>query len=248
MKERSNDVIFGRHPVVEALQQGHPIDKVFLQQGTHGPIEKELRHLTRDRNIPMQMIPKERLERLVRGNHQGVVAFIAAIRYQTIEHVLPMLFERQRTPLLLLVEGVTDVRNFGAISRSAEIFGCDAIVVPRKNSAQVNAEAVKTSAGALLRVPVCREKNMPDAVEYLQQSGIQVFASNLNTTTKITEVDLTVPAALVLGSEAHGISSTVGKQADKTFLIPQKGQTESLNVSVAAGIILYEVQRQRGFE
>ena len=238
-------IIYGRHPVVDALQAGVPIDKVFLQQGIRGELEKELRHLCRDRNIPLKVIPKERLQRMVRGNHQGVVAQQALVQYYLLEDVLPGIYERSATPLLVLLDGVTDVRNFGAIARTAEVCGAHALVVPQKNSAQINAEAMKASAGALSVLPVCRESSLIAAIEYLQMSGIQVFASSLEANKSIYDIDLTQPAAFVLGSEGQGISQAVARAASELFIIPQAGQTDSLNVSVATGMMLYEAMRQR---
>jgi 23S rRNA (guanosine2251-2'-O)-methyltransferase len=174
-----------------------------------------------------------------------VVALQALIRYQKMEDILPMVFERSQTPLFVLLDGVTDVRNFGAIARTAEVCGAHALVITQKNSAQINPEAMKTSAGALNTIPVCREKSLITVIEYLQQSGIQVLASDLQADKAIYDLDLTAPVAFVLGAEGEGISPAVARKADQTFIIPQKGQTDSLNVSVAGGMMLYEAMRQR---
>lgn len=240
------DILYGRHPVVDALKNGVPLEKVMLQKGVRGEMEKELRHLCKAAEVPMLVIPKERLRRYTNGNHQGVVALQALIRYQKVEDILPAIFERSETPLLLLLDGVTDVRNFGAIARTAEVCGAHALIITRKNSAQINPEAMKTSAGALNNIPVCREKSLITAIEYLQQSGIQVLASDLQAEHPIYDLDLTAPVAFVLGAEGEGISPAVANKADQTFIIPQKGQTDSLNVSVAGGMMLYEAMRQRG--
>ncbi len=239
------NIIYGRHPVVEALENGVPIEKVMLQKGIRGEMEKELRHLCKSADVPMLVIPKERLKRYTNGNHQGVVALQALIRYQKMEDILPMVFERSQTPLFVLLDGVTDVRNFGAIARTAEVCGAHALVITQKNSAQINPEAMKTSAGALNTIPVCREKSLITVIEYLQQSGIQVLASDLQADKAIYDLDLTAPVAFVLGAEGEGISPAVARKADQTFIIPQKGQTDSLNVSVAGGMMLYEAMRQR---
>lgn len=239
------NIIYGRHPVVEALENGVPIEKVMLQKGIRGEMEKELRHLCKAADIPMLVIPKERLKRYTNGNHQGVVALQALIRYQKMEDILPMVFERSETPLFILLDSVTDVRNFGAIARTAEVCGAHALVITQKNSAQINPEAMKTSAGALNTIPVCREKSLITVIEYLQQSGIQVLASDLQAEKAIYDLDLTAPIAFVLGAEGEGISPAVARKADQTFIIPQKGQTDSLNVSVAGGMMLYEAMRQR---
>lgn len=239
------NIIYGRHPVVEALENGVPIEKVMLQKGIRGEMEKELRHLCKAAEVPMLVIPKERLKRYTNGNHQGVLALQALIRYQKIEDILPVVFERSETPLFVLLDGVTDVRNFGAIARTAEVCGAHALVITQKNSAQINPEAMKTSAGALNTIPVCREKSLITVIDYLQQSGVQVLASDLQASEAIYDLDLTAPVAFVLGAEGEGISSAVARKADQTFIIPQLGQTDSLNVSVAGGMMLYEAIRQR---
>ena len=238
-------IIYGRHPVVDALRSGTPIEKVMLQQGIRGEMEKELRHLCRDENVLLQVVPKERLNKIVRGNHQGVIALQALIRYYRLEDVLPGIYERSETPLIVLLDGVTDVRNFGAIARTAEASGAHALVIPQKNSAQINAEAMKTSAGALATIPVCRESSLIAAIEFLQLSGIKVLASSLEATKPLYELDLRQPAAFILGAEGEGISPAVARAADEQFVIPQKGTTDSFNVSVAAGMMLYEAMRQR---
>ena len=238
-------IIYGRHPVVDALRSGTPIEKVMLQQGIRGEMEKELRHLCRDENVLLQVVPKERLNKIVRGNHQGVIALQALIRYYRLEDVLPGIYEKSETPLIVLLDGVTDVRNFGAIARTAEASGAHALVIPQKNSAQINAEAMKTSAGALATIPVCRESSLIAAIEFLQLSGIKVLASSLEATKPLYELDLRQPAAFILGAEGEGISPAVARAAYEQFVIPQKGTTDSFNVSVAAVMMLYEAMRQR---
>lgn len=244
MKER-NDIIYGRHPVLEALNSGQPVDKVFLQQGTRGEFEKELRNLCKAHEVPFTIIPQAKLGRMTRGNHQGVVAQMAAAAYQKVEDLIPHLYERGVTPLLLLLDGVTDVRNLGAIARSAEVCGAHGIIIPRKNSAGLTADAVKSSAGALLRLPVCREKSLVNVVETLRMNGIQVIASDLQAELYLDELELTGPLCIVMGAEGEGISEGVGRAADVRFRIPQAGELNSFNVSVAAGILLYETMRKR---
>lgn len=238
--------IFGRHPVLEALQAGQSLEKVWLQRGTRGEFEKNLRRLCRDRQVPMTITDKDRLSKMVRGNHQGVVALLTAATYYKLEDVLPFVYEQSQVPLMLILDGVTDVRNFGAIARSAELCGAQAIIIPSKGSAGLTAEAVKTSAGALSRLPVCRVKSLVSTIQYLQESGVQVFASDLSGKGFLHELDLSGPVALVLGSEGDGISQGVARAADACFKIPQIGTLNSFNVSVAAGIMLYETMRQRG--
>lgn len=237
--------IFGRHPVLEALQAGQAIEKVYLQQGTRGDFEKELRRICRSQEVPLTVIPKEKINWMVKGNHQGVVALQGVAVYQKLENILPFLYEEGKIPLLLLLDGVTDTRNFGAIARSAELFGVHAIVLPGKSSAGMTPDSLKTSAGALSRLPVCRVKSLVSTIEYLQNSGVTVFASDLNAERSLPDLDMQGPVALVLGSEGDGISKGVAKAADERFYIPQLGELNSLNVSVAAGIMLYESMRQR---
>jgi 23S rRNA (guanosine2251-2'-O)-methyltransferase len=237
--------IFGRHPVLEALQANQPIEKVWLQQGTRGDFEKELRRICRSHEVPITFIPKEKLNRMVQGNHQGVIALQGVAAYQDLEKILPFIYENSQVPLLLLLDGVTDTRNFGAIARSAELCGVHAIVIVSKGSAGLTPDALKTSAGALARIPVCRVKSLVSTVEYLQNSGLSVFASDLSGEKTLPELDLKGPTAFVLGDEGAGISKKVAKAADMSFNIPQLGEMNSFNVSVAAGIMLYESMRQR---
>ena len=244
MKQRT-DLIYGRHPVLEALNAGRPVDKVFLQSGTRGEFEKDLRAACKLHEVPMTIIPQGKLQRMVRGNHQGVVAQLAAAAYQRVEDVLPQVYEKGEVPLLLLLDGVTDVRNLGAIARSAEVCGAHTLIIPQKGSAGLTADAVKSSAGALSRIPVCREKSLVNTIEFLQLSGVKVVASDLQADKYIHELELTEPLCLVMGAEDTGISPGVARAADLTFKIPQAGGLNSFNVSVAAGILLYETMRRR---
>ena len=245
MKKEREDIIYGRHPVLEALNSGAPIDKVFLQQGTRGEFEKELRNLCKTHEVPFTIIPGAKIGRMTRGNHQGVIAQMAAAAYQKTEDLIPMLYEQGLTPLLLLLDGVTDVRNLGAIARSAEVCGAHGLIIPQKNSAGLTADSVKSSAGALLRLPVCREKSLVNTVSLLQNSGIKVIASDLQAEQYLHELTLTEPLCIVMGAEGEGISEGVGRAADVRFKIPQAGELNSFNVSVAAGILLYETMRAR---
>ncbi len=239
MKDR-DPIIAGRHPVLEALKNNAPVDKVMFQKGIRGEYEKELRWLCRSRNIPLQVVPKERLGKLYGGNHQGVLAIGTEVIYQSLEHVLPHLYEQGLTPKIVVLDGITDVRNFGAIARSAEVFGIHAIVISAKNGASANSFAVKTSAGALLRIPVCREKSMGEALKLLKTNGITLIGTDLKAKKTIREIDWKQPVAIVLGAEGAGIGSATRQVLDELCIIPQVGQTDSLNVSVAAGIIFYE--------
>jgi len=238
-------MIYGRHPVLDAVKGGTSIDKIYVQKGMRGDFELELRQKCREDNIPIQYVPKQRLSKITSGNHQGVIAMIAELEYQQLEHILPFLFEQSKNPLIVVLDGITDVRNFGAIARSCECLGAHALVVPSKNSAPVNAEAIKTSAGALTQIPVCREKSINDALVQLQLSGLSVVVGDLSADRALYDLDLTMPLAIVMGAEGKGVHPSVLKIADQKFVIPQQGQTDSLNVSVATGVILYEVVRQR---
>jgi 23S rRNA (guanosine2251-2'-O)-methyltransferase len=244
-KKGPDNVIFGRHPVVEAIQSGVAFDKLILQQGVRGDFEKEIRQLSREFDIPLQVAPKERLRKWTTANHQGIIGLQSLISYQSLEQLLPYLYERSEMPLLVILDGVTDVRNLGAIARSAECVGAHGIIIPKKGSALINGEAIKTSAGALNRISVCRESSLINAIELLQQSGLRVLVSDLQAEKPIYKLDMRGPVALVVGSEDTGISQGVADRADERFIIPQQGDTDSFNVSVAAGIMLYEVLRQR---
>lgn len=245
MEERGKDIIFGRHPVIDAIKAGHTVDKVIIQQGIRGEFEKEIRQLCKTMDVPLLTVPKERMGKWTRGNHQGVIALISAISFYRLEQILPGVFERGEVPLFLVLDGITDVRNFGAIARTAEVCGAHGLVVPQKKTAWINAEAMKTSAGALGRLPVCREPSLVNTLGLLKDSGVYVLASDLYAGKYLFEMDLRLPVALILGAEGEGIGPAVRQAADEAFIIPQKGQTNSLNVSVAAGMMLYEAVRQR---
>ncbi|MDX1910299.1 MAG: 23S rRNA (guanosine(2251)-2'-O)-methyltransferase RlmB [Saprospiraceae bacterium] len=239
-------LIYGHHPVAEAIRAGKPVEKVFFQQGLRGELEKEMRHLTKEYSIPLQVVPREKLNKMVRGQHQGVVAHLALIEFQNIEDVLPFVFEQGHTPLLVLLDGVTDVRNFGAICRSAECAGAHAVIVPQSGSALANEEAMKASAGALARMRVCRVRSLFSTVEWLQECGVQVVATALtHRSIPLYQADFKGPVALLMGSEGEGVHPKLLKMSDETVKIPQATDFDSYNVSVAAGIALYEVLRQR---
>lgn len=234
-------MIIGRHPVMEAIDSGQPLDKVMVDRMAFpGDIVDKCKKA----EIPLQKVPKERLDKYG-VNHQGVAAFRAQVEYTSLEDIVPHLFDQGITPLLLLLDRVTDVGNFGAITRSAEVLGADAIVFPTKETAQLNADAVKRSSGALLRLPLCRVRDLITAVRFLKNSGITVLAADGKGTTGIQSVDFTQPTAIIVGSEGQGIAPELLRIVDKIIFIPQAGEMDSLNVSVAAGIILYEAQRQR---
>jgi len=242
---KKDNFIFGIHPVIEAIKSGKEMDRILLQKNLRGESFRELFNLIRELEIPFQFVPIEKLNRLSKQNHQGVIAYVTDISYQKIEDILPFLYERGRVPLILLLDGITDVRNMGAIARTAECAGVDAIVLPLKGSAMINAEAIKTSAGALYKVPVCRTANAKEAVTLMKESGLQVFAATEKGSQSYTSVDFTTPLLLIMGSEGTGISRDILELCDERINIPLAGEIESLNVSVATGIFLFEIIRQR---
>ena len=237
--------IFGIHAVREALEAGKEVDKVLIRRGGDSELMKELLVEVRKRDIPMQQVPIEKLNRVTRKNHQGVIAWLSQISYAHLDTILPGVYEKGEEPLILLLDGVSDVRNFGAIARSAECAGVHAIVVPASGSAAINADAIKTSAGALHRVPVCRVNDMVATIHFLRDSGLKLIAATEKADESLHNTDLSGPAAIIMGSEERGISNVLLKDADTWASIPMKGEISSLNVSVATGIILFEILRQR---
>lgn len=237
--------IFGLHPVMEAIEAGKTIDKLFIQNGLQGETFAELKKMIREYDIHFQYVPYAKLNRLTRKNHQGVYAFLSPIDFYNIENILPGIYEQGRNPFLLVLDRVTDVRNFGAIARTAECVGVDAIIIPQKGSASVNADAVKTSAGALYNMKVCKENNLKKTLTFLQNSGIQIVAATEKATDMIYKADFSLPTAILMGNEGEGISDELLKIADRIVKLPMEGKTSSLNVSVATGVFLYEVVRQR---
>ncbi|MDD2327413.1 MAG: 23S rRNA (guanosine(2251)-2'-O)-methyltransferase RlmB [bacterium] len=244
MKEK--EMIFGIRAVIEAIEAGKEIDKVLVKRELSGDLFMELQQLLRTREIPMQRVPLERIDRITRKNHQGVIAFTSAVAYQKLEQIIPMLYEQGKSPFILVLDGLTDVRNFGAIARTCEVAGVDAIVIPARGSVSVNADAVKTSAGALHTIPVCREQSLKEAILFLRHSGVKVVAATEKAAAYYTGSDLTVPVAIVMGAEDTGVASDHLRVSDELVKIPQFGAIQSLNVSVAAGVLIYEVVRQRG--
>lgn len=239
-------MIFGIRALAEAIKAGKEIDKVIVQNGLQGDLFSELRALLKEHNIIAQYVPQERLRKFTTKNHQGVIAFLSEIEYSKLDQVLPMVYEKGKTPLFLMLDRVTDVRNFGAICRTAECAGVDAIIIPSRGGAQINSDAIKTSAGALHKIPVCKEDNLKVAIYYLKESGVKLVACTEKTNDFYTIIDYTEPVCIVMGSEEDGISSEYLKLCDAKAKLPLMGEIESLNVSVAAGIVLYEAIRQRG--
>ena len=237
--------VFGTRAVIEAVKAGKEIEKILVKKGLSNELSRELFALVRETGIPVQNVPVERIDRITRKNHQGVLAFLSPITYQKIEHVLPAIYERGEVPLVLVLDKVSDVRNFGAIARSAEVAGAHAIVIPEKGAAQVNADALKTSAGALNIIPVCREKSLREAIVFLQQSGLRILAATEKGEKNYFETSMLEPTAIVMGAEDRGIEPELLKLADEWVKIPQFGQIASLNVSVAASVLIFEAVRQR---
>ncbi|MCF0204337.1 MAG: 23S rRNA (guanosine(2251)-2'-O)-methyltransferase RlmB [Muribaculaceae bacterium] len=243
--EDKNLHIFGIRAVIEAIQAGKEIDKVLIKKDLSGDLANELFALLRDSKIPVQRVPIEKLNRITQKNHQGVVAMVAAVTYEKLSNILPTLFEEGRNPFFVVLDGITDVRNFGAIARTCECAGVDAIVIPERGSVSVNADAVKTSAGALHCLPVCRERSIVSALRFMKACGVKVVGASEKSNLNYTHSHLSDPVAIVLGAEDVGLSPEVLKMCDETLAIPQFGQINSLNVSVAGAIMIYEVVRQR---
>lgn len=238
-------IIIGRQPLIEAIQSGKGIDKILFQRNVSGESIGEIRKLAKEYNIPIQQVPPEKLNGYTRANHQGVIAFTALIAYMNLQDVIDEVVGRGDTPLFIILDGVTDVRNIGAISRTAVCCGAHALVIPDKGVGALNEEAMKSSAGALGKVHVCRVNSLMKAVDDLHLNGIKVFASEMMAGAYLHELKLTEPVAIVMGSEDKGVYPALMKICDGKFKIPMAGTFESLNVSVAAGMILYEAMRQR---
>lgn len=243
--QKESDYIFGIRTVIEAIKAGKQIDRLLIKQGLQGSLYHELMVEVKKNNIVYQIVPAERIELVTRKNHQGVLAWLAVVEFQNISNLLPAIYEKGEDPLLIALDGISDVRNFGAIVRTAECLGAHAIIIPEKGSARITADAVKTSAGALYTFPVCREKSITKAIEYLKESGLKVICAGEKSDKNADDVDLSGPMVLIMGSEDRGISRELVSMADNKVKIPMTGKIESLNVSVAAGILLYEIVRQR---
>lgn len=237
-------LISGRHAVEEALEDNRTIEKIFLAKGTKGPFEKYIRHSARERVIPLAYVDKAKLDKLSRSNHQGIVAYITSLKYYNHEVLIPHLMENFGNPLVVMVDGVTDVRNIGALARSCEVLGASALIVPTERSAMLNEFAMKTSAGALMHLPVCRTHSLINTTNYLVQCGFEVIGLDGSGSCSIdSSTDGTRPVALVLGDEELGIRKPLLELCEKVAKINQTGKTESLNVSVAGGIAIYEITK-----
>lgn len=244
MKEKEN-IIFGIHPVIEAIKSGKEIEKVYIQQDIQGQGLTELRNVIKKSKVPFSHVPVQRLNKYTTGAHQGVLCFISPIETQDIEDVLARVFEEGKVPLVLILDRVTDVRNFGAITRTAECLGVHAIVIPKRESAQINEDAIKTSTGAIFRVPICKVDNLTDTLFLLKDSGLNIVSCTEKTDKLISEVDFIQPTAIIMGNEEKGIANQLLKNSNDLAKIPMVGEIASLNVSVAAGMVIYEASKQR---
>jgi len=245
LKDNTTQYVFGIHPVTEAINSGREINKVFIRKGLKNEPFNDLFQKIRELSIPFQFVPNEKLNSLTGGNHQGIVAVLSTIEYKNLEEIVQRTYEEGRDPFIIVLDRITDVRNFGAIARTAECAGVDAIVVPEKGSVTVTPDAIKTSAGALNRVAVCRRKDMVETIRYLKEAGISIAAATEKSSSDYFKADLHGPIALLMGSEESGISSQLLELSDKLIRIPLAGSIESLNVSVACGVIAFEIVRQR---
>lgn len=245
MQEIQEQQIYGIRAVIEAVNAGKTIDRVFLQKGLQGALYKELLATLQGAQIATQYVPIEKLNRMSKKNHQGVIATLSAVEYQNFEELVIGVTESGKVPLFLVLDHLQDVRNFGAIVRTAECTGVSGIIIPKRGSVSVTADAVKTSAGAVFRVPICKVDNLIDAVYYLQGSGIRVVAATEKTNNLLYSEDFTTPLAIVMGAEDVGISGGVLKVVDSRVKLPMAGEIGSLNVSVACAVFLYEAVRQR---
>jgi 23S rRNA (guanosine2251-2'-O)-methyltransferase len=239
------DIIFGLRPVIEAVEAGKEVEKVFFKTGLRGDLSGSLINLLKKRNIPFQFVPVEKLNRISRINHQGVIAMISSITYQELADIIPSLYEEGKTPFVLVTDSITDVRNFGAVARTAECAGVHTILIPAKGGAMIGPDAIKTSAGALHTIPVCRTEDLEGSIRFLKDSGLKIAAATEKEGELYHRSGLDGPVALIIGSEDRGISPGLIKLADIKVRIPVNGRISSLNVSAAASVLIYEILRQR---
>lgn len=242
---KSSDIIIGRQPLIEAIQSGRAIDKILFQRNISGESIGEIRKLAEKRGIPIQQVPVEKLMSFTRANHQGVIALAALFVYMDLQVVIDQVVSAGATPLFILLDGITDVRNIGAIARTAVCCGAQAMIIPDKGIAALNEEALKSSAGALEKIHICRVSSLLKAIDSLHLNGILAFASSMKSDKKVFDLPLDIPCCLMMGSEDKGLQPYLNKAADEHFTIPMTGNFDSLNVSVAAGIILYEAMKKR---
>lgn len=244
-KRDLSDVVFGIRAIIETIEAGKEIDRLLIQKNLSNDLIKQLINVAKSYGIPFSSVPVEKLNRVTRKNHQGAIAFVSSIQYASLDSAINGAYGIGKEPLLIILDRVTDVRNFGAIARSAECAGVDAIVIPSRGSAAINADAMKTSAGALNYIPVCREDNLKNTIKYLKDSGIAVLACTEKTEESIYEMDFKRPVAIILGSEEDGISEEYLRLCDQRMKIPMSGHIDSLNVSVSSAVAIFEAVRQR---
>ncbi|HXB95151.1 MAG TPA: 23S rRNA (guanosine(2251)-2'-O)-methyltransferase RlmB [Puia sp.] len=242
---KKTPLIIGRQPLIETIRSGRAVDKILLQRNTTGDTISEIRQLAKEYHIPIQLVPPEKLGSLTKANHQGVIAFAGLVQYMDLQGVIDHVVGAGGIPLFVMLDGVTDVRNIGAIARSALCTGTQAMIIPDKGVGALNEEAMKSSAGALERIHVCRVDSLLKAVDILHLNGIRVFTSDMDAKRRVFQLPLGEPCCIVMGSEDKGVQSYIRKSADESFTIPMAGDFDSFNVSVAAGIILYEAMKQR---
>ncbi len=242
---KTKNVIFGIRAIIEAIKSGKEFDKVMLKKGFESEPGRELFALIRKLEIPFQYVPIQKLDRITGKNHQGAIALLSRITYDNIEQIIPTVFEDGRMPFVLILDQITDVRNFGAIIRSAECAGVDAVVIPSKGAAQINEDSVKTSAGAVFKIPICRSTSLKDTIKFLKNSGLSIFSATEKAAEDYYKADYNTPFALIMGSEERGVSYELIAESDKSVKIPIYGEIASLNVSVAASVIMFEAVKQR---
>ncbi|MFP5042769.1 23S rRNA (guanosine(2251)-2'-O)-methyltransferase RlmB [Parasediminibacterium sp. JCM 36343] len=242
---KKETLIIGRQPLVEALQSGRVIDKILLQKNASGEVLSHIRALSKEFDVPMQMVPVEKLNYMTKANHQGVIALAALVVYKELDEVLEEITEKGETPLFIMLDGITDVRNIGAIARSAYCCGAQAIIIPDKGVGLLNEEAMKSSAGALDHIHIIRVNSLIKAVDSLREKGVLVYTSEMKAEKKIYELPLTDGCCIIMGNEEKGVQPYLAKAADAFFSIPMATKFDSFNVSVAAGIVLYEALKQR---
>lgn len=245
-KNKKNDsIIYGRNPILEALLHKKPIDRILMYHHITGEKIGDIIRLAKEQNIPLTRVPVQKLNQLTKGVHQGIIAFSSVVQYTPLQDIISHLYEQGETPLFMLLEGITDVRNTGAIIRTAVCYGYHAIIFTEKNAAPIHEDMVKTSAGALMNITFCREKNMQSVLHTLKMNGIRILSSSLQAKQNLQETDFRKPCCIVMGSESKGISLETDTHSDDRFYIPMVSSFDSLNVSVAAGIISYEIMKQR---
>jgi 23S rRNA (guanosine2251-2'-O)-methyltransferase len=240
------DMVFGTRAVMEAIKAGREIEKIFIQAGLNNELIRELINTAQAHKVPYSFIPQQKLNSMSSKNHQGVICLLSIVQYAPLENIIDKCYEEGREPFFLILDRITDVRNFGAIARTVECAGLDAIIIGEKGNAPISADAMKTSAGALNHLPVCRVKDMPKTFRLLKDNGIKVIACTEKAEESLYDMEMNCPLALVMGSEEDGIAPEMLKAADHLAKIPMQGQIGSLNVSVAAGVSIYEAVRQRG--